>query len=210
MVASCLRRLAQLGVLLLALVVPLVAQQQAPAPKPWFVYLRDGGQSPLYLFASYSFGVPIVMIGTLVDTPHDYHEYLAGAGVNLFASNGNGASVLALGSHATDSWYLELYGLPNATVGKLNVTGFAGVYLPLERQGVHQYFLDPVTVLFRLHPKVALGGSYTIYKIEGLPARQGAGPAVQVVIPYGTATVDALAAIDHFVKELRVTLQFAF
>src|SRR5256885_12401562 len=46
-----------------------------------------------YLFASYSFGVPTVMIGTLVDTPHDYYEYLAGAGVNLFATNGNGASV---------------------------------------------------------------------------------------------------------------------
>ena len=195
---------------LLVLATPLAAQQQAPPPKPWFLYLRDGGQSPLYLFASYSFGVPTVMIGTLVDTPHDYHEYLAGAGLNLFASNGNGASVLALGSHATDSWYVELYGLPNASHGRLNVTGFAGVYVPLERRGVHQYFLDPVTVLLRMHPKVALGGSYTIYKIEGLAARQGAGPAVQVAIPHGTATVDALAAIDHFVKELRVTLQFVF
>lgn len=150
------------------------------------------------------------MLGALVDTPKDYHEYLAGAGVNLFAANGNGASTLALVSHASDSWYVELYGLPNATIKRLNVTGFAGMYLPLQRQGVRQYFLDPVTLLFRAHPKLAVGGSYTIYKIEGLPARQGAGPALQVAIPYGTATVDALTAIDHFVKEFRLTLQFVF
>lgn len=77
-------------------------------------------------------------------------------------------------------------------------------------RGVRQYFLDPVTLLFRAHPKLAVGGSYTIYKIEGLPARPGAGPALQVAIPYGTATVDALTALDHFVSEFRVTLQFVF
>lgn len=197
-------------ILALLLAAGSLAAQEPVAPKPWFVYLRDGGQSPLYLFVSYTFGVPTVMIGALMDTRHHYHEYLAGAGANLFTANGNGATVLALGSDATDSWYLEVYGLPNATRGRLNLTGFAGVYVPLERQGVRQYFLDPVTVLFRAHPKVALGGSYTIYKIEGLPARQGAGPAVHVVIPYGTATLDALAGIDHFVRELRVTLQFVF
>ena len=191
-------------------ITPLTAQQEAPTPTPWFLYVRDGGQSPLYLFASYSFGVPTIMLGAVVDTPNNYHESLAGAGVNLFAENGNGASALALVSDASDSWYFELYGLPNVTIKRLNVTGFAGVYLPLQQQGVRQYFLDPVTVLFRAHPKLAVGGSYTIYKIEGLLARQGAGPALQVAIPHGTATVDALAAIDRFVKELRVTLEFVF
>src|SRR5207253_9370211 len=68
------RRSSDLAVLLV-LATPLAAQQQAPPPKPWFLYLRDGGQSPLYLFASYSFGVPTVMIGTLVDTPHRSEEH---------------------------------------------------------------------------------------------------------------------------------------
>src|SRR5437879_13407105 len=72
---------------LLVLATPLAAQQQAPAPKPWFVYLRDGGQSPLYLFASYSFGVPIVTTATPVYTPPAYHEHLPAPGLHPLASN---------------------------------------------------------------------------------------------------------------------------
>ena len=49
-----------------------------------------------------------------------------------------------------------------------------------------------------------------MYKIEGLPARQGAGPAVQARFPPGTVTFDALARLANFTRELRVTLQVAF
>jgi len=174
------------------------------------VYLRDGGQSPLYTFAGYSFGRPVLMVGAIVDSPNDYAEYLAGAGVNLFAASGNGASLLVLGSKATDSWYLEVYGLPTLTAGRLSATGFAGLYIPVESRGVRQYFLDPVTVLCRVHRWFALGGSYTVYKIAGLPARHGAGPAVQITLPSGSATIDALAGISSFTDELRLTLQFVF
>jgi len=180
------------------------------ASHPWSVYLRDGGRSPLYAFASYSFGRPVLMAGAIVDTPNEYTEYLAGGGVNLFAASGNGASLLALGSKATDSWYLEVYGLPTLTVGRLSATGFAGLYIPVESRGVRQYFLDPVTVLWRVHRRLALGGSYTVYKIAGVAGRHGAGPAVQITCPAASATIDALAAISSFTDELRLTLQFVF
>jgi len=196
----------------LALWCALVSPRLGPcqASHPWSVYLRDGGQSPLYTFAGYSFGRPVLMVGAIVDSPNDYAEYLAGAGVNLFAASGNGASLLVLGSKATDSWYLEVYGLPTLTAGRLSATGFAGLYIPVESRGVRQYFLDPVTVLCRVHRWFALGGSYTVYKIAGLPARHGAGPAVQITLPSGSATIDALAGISSFTDELRLTLQFAF
>ena len=191
-----------------ALVSPRLGHCQTS--HPWSVYLRDGGQSPLYAFAGYSVGRPVLMVGAIVDSPNDYTEYLAGGGVNLFAASGNGASLLVLGSKATDSWYLEVYGLPTLTAGRLSATGFAGLYLPVESRGVRQYFLDPVTVLCRVHRWFALGGSYTVYKIAGLPARHGAGPAVQIALPSGSATIDALAGISSFTDELRLTLQFAF
>jgi len=196
----------------LALLVVLSFPWPAAAQKspPWFVYLRDGGKSPLYAFASYSFGRPIVMAGVIVDSPNHYTEYLAGAGVNLFAANGSGASLLALASKASDSWYLELYGLPSASRGRLSATGFAGLYVPLQAPGVGQYFLDPVTLVYRLHRRLAVGGSYTIYKIAGLPARQGAGPAFQATIPPATITLDALVPLANFTRELRVTLGFAW
>jgi len=160
--------------------------------------------------ALFESGRPVLMVGAIVDSPNDYTEYLAGGGVNLFAASGNGASLLVLGSKATDSWYLEVYGLPTLTAGRLSATGFAGLYLPVESRGVRQSFLDPVTVLCRVHRWFALGGSYTVYKIAGLPARHGAGPAVQITIPSGSATIDALAGISSFTDELRLTLQFAF
>jgi hypothetical protein len=190
------------------LVTPL--QGHGQTSRPWSVYLRDGGQSPLYAFASYSLGRPVMMAGAILDTPNDYTEYLAGGGVNLFGASGNGASLLALGSKATDSWYIEVYGLPAVTLGRLNATGFAGLYIPVESRGVRQYFLDPVTILCRVDRWLALGGSYTVYKIAGLPGRHGAGPAVQVTFPSGSATIDALAGISSFTDELRLTLQFVF
>src|SRR2546430_12876956 len=113
-----------------ALVTP--QQGHGQTSRPWSVYLRDGGQSPLYAFASYSFGRPVFMAGVILDTPNDYTEYLAGGGVNLFAASGNGAALVALGSKATDSWYVELYGLPSLRFGRLNTTGFPGVYFPVE------------------------------------------------------------------------------
>jgi hypothetical protein len=189
---------------------PAAAQDSTQKSAPWFVYLRDGGKSPLYAFASYSFGRPIVMAGVIVDSPNHYTEYLAGAGVNLFAANGNGTSLLALGSKASDSWYLEVYALPSAARGRLSTTGFAGLYVPLQAPGVGQYFLDPVTLLWRLHARIAVGGSYTVYKIAGLPARHGAGPAVQVTVPPGSVTLDALAPLANFTRELRLTLQVAW
>lgn len=197
------------GAWLLAAAAPLGAQQEAPA-KPWFVYLRDGGQSPFYGFVSYTFGKPFLMAGVLMDPPNNYREYLGGAGVNLFTASGNGAAIAALASDASDSWYLELYALPSVTAGRFNGTSFAGVYLPLETVGVGQLFLDPITVLYRAHPRVALGGSYTIYKIQGLPARQGAGPTLQLTVPSATITLDALTALRNFTRELRLTLQFIF
>ena len=206
-----LRRTAPLA-LLGALLLPqaAAAQDSGQASHPWFVYLRDGGKSPLYAFAGYSFGRPAVMAGVIVDTPNDYTEYVAGAGVNLFAANGNGTSLFALGSKASDSWYLEVYALPSVSRGRCGATGFAGLYLPLEAQGVGQYFLDPVTLLCRVHARIAVGGSYTIYKIAGLPAREGAGPALQVTLPPGSLTLDALASLANFTRELRLTLQFAW
>jgi hypothetical protein len=207
-----LRRKAAPLVLLGTLVFPRLAsaQDSAQTSHPWFVYLRDGGKSPLYAFASYSFGRPIVMAGVIVDSPNHYTEYLAGAGVNLFAANGNGMSLLALGSKASDSWYLEVYALPSAARGRLSATGFAGLYVPLQAPGVGQYFLDPVTLLWRLHARIAVGGSYTVYKIAGLPARHGAGPTVQVTVPPGSVTLDALAPLANFTRELRLTLQVAW
>jgi hypothetical protein len=189
---------------------PAASQDSAQKSPPWFIYLRDGGKSPLYAFAGYSFGRPVVMAGVIIDTPNDYTEYVAGAGVNLFAKSGNGTSLLALGSKASDSWYLEVYALPSAARGRLSATGFAGLYVPLQAQGVGQYFLDPVTLLWRLHGRVAVGGSYTVYKIAGLPARHGAGPAVQITIPPAALTLDALAPLANFTRELRLTLQVAW
>jgi hypothetical protein len=43
-----------------------------------------------------------------------------------------------------------------------------------------------------------------------LPARQGAGPAVQVTIPSGTLTLDALETLANFTREVRLTLQLAW
>lgn len=189
---------------------PPAAVAPAPAPPPYFVYLRYGAHSPEYAFASYSFGTPAVMVGIISDAAAGYDEVQAGAGVNLYAPSGNGAAFYAMGSRATDSWYLELYALPTLTAGRLSVTSFAGTYVPLEDAGVRQVFVDPVTALVRVAPRLSLGASSSWYKVDGYPGKLGAGPALQVAIPRGSVTVDALRGLAHFRDEVRVTVQLAF
>jgi len=96
---------------------PSAAPQARPAPAPYFVYLRYGHHSPEYAFVAYSFGRPGVIAGIVADAEAKYDEVLAGAGLNFYTPGGNGASFYALGSRATDSWYLELYATPAVTSG---------------------------------------------------------------------------------------------
>ena len=182
----------------------------APAPPPWFVYLRYGFHSPEYAFAAYSFGKPSIVAGIVADAESGYDEVLAGAGVNFYSAAGNGATLYAMGSMATDSWYLVLYALPNVTVRRLNVTSVAGWYVPLERLGTTQLFLDPITALWRLGPRLAVGGSYSVFAARSYPTETSAGPSVQLALPNGSLTVDAMRPIANTRAEIRTALQLVF
>ena len=198
-------------------VLPLPAAAQDPSAAasppesaPWYVYMRAGSASAEYAFAAYSFGRPAFMAGIVADAENGYDELLAGAGVNAYSAAGNGAAFYVMASKASDSWYGVVYALPGATLGRLNVTAFAGGYLPLEPQGVRQVFVDPVTVLWRASPRVAVGTSYAFTAIERMAPKAGIGPSLQLTVPRGSLTLDAMQPIANTRAELRATLQLAF
>jgi hypothetical protein len=188
---------------------PITGQDSSAAP-PYYVYMRAGGASATYAYAMYSTGKAVFGIGVLADWRNAYREFAAGAGLNLYSESGNGATVMAAVADASDSRYLELWLFPAVASGRLSFTGFGGLYVPVDQAGVWQYYLDPGALFWRVTGPVAVGASYSGYKIEGLAARHGIGPAVQIVIPHGSAIVEVLRELKNFDDDVRVTLQFTF
>jgi len=175
-----------------------------------FLYLRGGTASSYFAFYTHTFGErQLLAAGTIQDPRDDYGEYLVGWGWSL---NGEKAGLYpyALLARATDSWYVEVWGFPWVESDKVIANAFLGLYIPLQRQGVRQFFVDPATVLYKIHNKVAIGASYTLFKIHHLRSEQAVGPSVQFRIPKGTATLDFFKAVRNYKDEVRLTLQFFF
>jgi hypothetical protein len=199
------------------------AQEPSTAPPPWYLYARTGVHSPLYAYLSRSFGHWGVIAGGIYDRESGYREFGGGAGLNLYAPNGNGTGLYAIAagssfeSAGSGAWYAEAFTFPTFTVGRLNLTGFIGGYLPLDSVGLWQVYADPITALYRLPGRrpaaryaLSVGASYTVYKTQGFTARQGAGPSVQLSIPGGSITLDGMLGIRAYKDEVRVTVQRAF
>lgn len=184
-------------------------QQQAKQPTN-FLYLRGGTASSYFALYTHTFGKRQILAAATIQEPRDdYREYLVGWGWSL---NGEKAGLYpyVLVASATDSWYLEVWGFPWVENDKVIANAFLGVYIPLQRQGVRQFFVDPATMLYKIDNKVAIGASYTLFKIHHLRSEQGVGPSVQFRIPKGTATLDFFKAVRNYKDEVRLTLQFLF
>ena len=190
-------------------VTPLTGQESSGGT-PYYLYLRAGHASPTYAYAVYSVGTLAVGLGVVADWRNTYREFAAGAGVNLYAKNGSGMTVMGAFADASDSRYLEVWVFPTVVRKRLTLTGYGGVYIPAESVGVWQYYLDPLAVFWRVGGPLAVGAAYSGYKIQGLTARHGMGPAVQVAIPRGSVIVEVLRELKEFDNDVRVTLQFVF
>lgn len=203
-------RIARMLVIAKLLSAAPLSGQDSSSTSPYLVYLRAGGTSPTYGYVLYNVGTGVFGIGVLADWRNAYREFTAGAGLNLYAKSGDGATVMAAVADASDSWYLEVWVFPAVATGRLSLTGFGGLYVPAEQAGVWQYYFDPAAIFWRVGGSIAIGSSYSGYKVEGLPPRHGVGPAMQILIPHGTAMVEILRQLKNFRHEMRVTMQFTF
>lgn len=204
--------------LLLGLVAPVFADDDAPAPAAEapparnFIYLRGGTSSIAWLIYTRNlgdFGRPAISLGLAPNPHNDYREYFAGLGVNLNKTHG-GITPTLLYTHTTGGNYLEYWISPWVDRGRFVLQSFIGGYIPLEDDGADQFFIDPLTVLVKVNGRVAVGATYTDTFAEGAPAFRAIGPAVQVTIPKGVVIVDFLKGLENYDSEVRATVLLSF
>ena len=190
----------------------LAAQDAAAAAPRNSVYLRGGTSSIAWLIWTRSlgdFGRPALTLGLAPNPHNDYREYFAGVGVNLNRTRG-GITPTLLFAHTTAGNQLEYRISPWLDRERFALQTFIGGYVPLETGGVHQFFIDPVTLLYKANGRVAFGATYTDTWAEHAPPVRAIGPAVQITIPKGVVIVDALKGLSHYDSEVRATILLAF
>lgn len=173
------------------------------------VYVRGGTSSSVFTFYSYNKYKVKGGLGYLIDPKSGYREYQVGAGAQV----GNarfGCFPYAVLSKASDSWYVEPWVFPWLNYGRLDVSGFVGLYAPLSSAGRYQYFVDPATALYRFSRRLSAGGAYHYYQIRGGSAQQSAGPAVKVSTPLGGVTAEVLRVVGEPKWAVRLTLLHTF
>lgn len=178
-----------------------------------FVYLRYGSASVVWVIYQRSLkpkiGSPVFTIGVAPNPHGSYRERFGGMGINFNGRRG-GVIPTALYSYTTDGPCFEYWVSPWYDAGHWLFNSFVGGYAPLSERGSRQFFVDPVTLTWKINRRFALGGSYTMIKVEKTKVQQGVGPAFQVKVPGGTVVVDWFKGLYGSFNDLRVTLQLAF
>lgn len=197
----------------LSLTASAAGADQAPTSSPRnSVYLRGGSSSIVWIIYTRNlgdFGKPTLTLGLAPHPYNDYREYFAGAGVNLNRTH-EGIAPTVLFTHTTDGNQIEYWLSPWLDKDRFALQTFIGGYVPLRHAGVYQVFFDPVTLLYKLSGRVAVGATYTDTRAQHADPVQAAGPAFQLTIPKGVLIVDALKGISHYDDEVRATVLLAF
>ena len=176
---------------------------------PNFLSFRYASRTSLSLYAAYGEGNLLLFAGMVQNPRTAYRETAAGLGLNVRLGNGASAVVATAVASAIDSWYAQVYILPDLTAGRLNVNGMLELYQPLERAGARQLDRSPWSAFWRLSDRLQVGAAYLLYTQVGAPPPRKAGPTVRVTVPHGNLTAAFFDRIGERKTEVRLTFQAA-
>lgn len=176
--------------------VPLAAQSAQTAPRVRgvsFAYAgyRAGGSLSLYL--AQRIGSGMVLTGAVGNPETGYRAFILGGGTHLRLSASAGLTALVAGASTTDGPSARLYLLPKVTAGRFVVSATAAANQPLGGESRRWAAVDPLTAAVRLTSRVSAGPVATIEAAEGHALRAGVGPGVQLRLPGGTLSIEAVA-----------------
>jgi hypothetical protein len=188
---------------------PAAAQLAEHSFGPNFLLFRYASRTSLSLYAAYGEGNLLLFAGMVQNPRTAYRETAGGLGLNVRLGNGASAVVATAVASATDSWYAQLYLLPNWTAGRLSVNGTLELYEPLHRAGARQLDVNPCSAFWRLLDRLEVGAAYLLFSQVGSAPTQEAGPAVRVTVPHGNLTTELFRRISGGPTEVRLTFQAA-
>lgn len=175
-----------------------------------FVFARYASASSSALYAGYSFGAAGVLVGAVDNLRSGYRERLAGVMARLAWGGGQSLTVALAGADASDSRYLQLYLAPSFAMGRLSLSGTVEGYMPLLRSGARQLYVDSLTLLDQLGPRLAVGGSYNMGLAVGSTPNHEVGPTVQVALAGGALRGQLFHGLGRNSAEARAVYQASF
>ena len=185
--------------------VRMVTAQQALTTPHGFISTRYDTHTSSNIYFGMTFG-PVTPMVALVSNPRTtYREHLVGVVRFETFSPHFGLTYAVAGAKAIDSWYGQLYLLPNVQVGRFSYDATYELYVPLEKAGVHQLAMNPGNVMFHVDKHLALGAVGVWSSQTGAPYNVGVGPSVKLKLPRGSLTLDVPLGVTRWDSEARIT-----
>lgn len=188
---------------------PGAAQDTTSGPHG-FIAARYDTHTSSNIFAGYDLG-PVRAMFALVSNPRSgYREENLGVVRGVTVSQKLSFTFAVAGSKAIDSWYGQLYILPNYTTGHFTTNATFELYAPLQSVGVWQFGMNPGNVFVDVGKHFRAGAVGVVSLQQGAPDNTGFGPSVQLKIPKGTITFDWVIGATRWVSESRVSFFSAY
>lgn len=198
-------------VLALGAACPRPSGAQAVAAPSWgFVAVRYSSALSDYIYAGYGWHAPFVMVGMLQNPRSGYTELLGGIGVRFPLGRRSTNLVAVAASKATDSWYIQLYYLPEVSLGGTTLTGTFQLSVPDQRSGVTQFAITPATVWVRLNPTVSVGATWHLEAVRLVAPHERIGPSLRLAVPRGALALFFLKGIRNYRDEARAAVTLSY
>lgn len=174
-----------------------------------FIVARYSTKGSSSLYTGYGMG-PVGLFVAAVTNPHSGYRELVGGVVTNLTWKSQAVTLAVAAADASDGLYLQTYAVPSFVLGVVQLSRTVEWYEPLERSGVRQLEVNPVTVAFSLNKRVRLGVAYTLSLAEDAASSQRAGAVVQVGIPRGQLYVEVLQRVGQTSREVRLGCTLGF
>jgi hypothetical protein len=136
-----------------------------------------------------------------------YREIAGGAGAGVVVTPRVGGFIALAAADASDGWYGQLYLQSNIRLDKVTTYVSTAYYEPLEPNGARQVKVNPALVMWRAFRRVEAGGAYVFLGAVGSKGIHQLGPALQIAVPNGRASLELLQRLHSSRIDLRVTFQ---
>lgn len=181
------------------------AGQQAPAG-PSFMMFRYASVSSLAMYSGYHAGRFMVVMGLLHNPRTSYEEAMGGIG-RPFAAGSGSIMVATAMAYTNSGWYAQAYVVPSFKAGRVRLDATAELAQPLSSRGARGFFVSPGNAMVDVTSRLRLGAAYYDDIEAGSPAAHTAGPAVQLIVPNGSITLDLVKGLTHAADEVHLFLR---
>ena len=174
-----------------------------------FVFARYASGSASVLYAGRGLGRVGGFVGMVQNPKTQYRELIVGSYTQL---NWSGQSVLVgVGyADASDGQYLQTYITPTFASGRLSLSATLEWYDPLDRAGVRQFDMNPVSLEARLSDHLSAAIAYTLSLADHQTARRRIGPVLEWATRRDKLRVEVLHRTVGETVEVRAVIVAAF